>query len=124
MELGYFFLLFFGGPAMSYESVVCVYSVSETVQETVTRDLITLSIDRDFGRFVEIQFGDQTQKVQYQILLENDPQNEASVNILQNLLVGDLESSAEFAAEAPSYAQISHGAHRVRCELVKSSNKN
>lgn len=103
---------------MRYESVVCSYSESETVKKTVSSPLMTISIDGDFGRFAEIQFGDETKKIQYQILLENDAKNVASVNILQNLLVGDLESSAEFSAEAPKYARIAQGAHSVRCELV------
>ena len=103
---------------MRYDSVICTYSESETVKKTVSQKLITISIDADFGRFAEIQFGDDTKRIQYQILLENDANNEASVNILQNFLIGDLESSAEFSADAPKYTRIAQGVHSVRCELV------
>ncbi|KYG61448.1 hypothetical protein AZI86_17195 [Bdellovibrio bacteriovorus] len=118
MILAFFLNLFLGSPALRYESVICTYSESETVKKTVSQKLITITIDADFGRFAEIQFGDDTKKIQYQILLENDANNEASVNILQNFLIGDLESSAEFSADAPKYTRIAQGAHSVRCELV------
>lgn len=102
-------------PVLAYLSMQCTYSIEGVVQKTVAKDLITLAIENDVGRFVEIQFGDAEKKIQYQILLENDPQDSEAINVLQNFLVEELESSSELLAVRPKNFRVSQGAHRVSC---------
>jgi hypothetical protein len=81
---------------------------------------MTVTIDQDLARFAQIQFGDDKLQIQYQVLLENDAKTEGHINVLQNLLVGETENSVEFSQAAPASAEISQGAHAVRCELRKA----
>lgn len=108
-------------PALRYQGVECVYSISDKESKRLSQNLMTLVIETDLGRFAQLQFGDETLKIQYQILLENDTQVPGSVNVLQNLAVGELESSAEFSAQEPRYVRLAQGVHSVRCELKSTS---
>lgn len=105
---------------LRYRAVKCVYSISNKEQQTVNQDLMTITVEADLGRFAQIQFGDKDLKIQYQILLENHPEKPGTINVLQNLAVGELESSSEFAAPEPDYARLAQGIHSVRCELLKN----
>lgn len=78
---------------------------------------MTLTIDTHLGRFQQIQFGDEQAKIQYQILIEDDVDFEGHVLVLQNLQVGEQESSSEFSAKELKWVRIAQGQHSVRCNL-------
>ncbi|MNT87079.1 hypothetical protein D3C72_2274460 [compost metagenome] len=76
-------------------------------------------IEDRLGRFAQIQFGDEQKVIQYQLLIEDDLQMPKSKNVLvlQNLKVGELESSAEFSAKDVNWVRIGQGALSVTCNL-------
>lgn len=104
-------------PVLKYQGVSCRLSKDgEFVREKAVK-LMTLTIDTHLGRFQEIQFGDEQSKIQYQILIEDDVDSEGHVLVLQNLKVGELESSSEFSAKDLKWVRVAQGSHSVRCEL-------
>ncbi|UOF02871.1 hypothetical protein [Bdellovibrio reynosensis] len=104
-------------PVLKYSEVTCRLSVDEKVVKETTASLMTLVIEESLGRFAQIQFGDDTKKIQYQILIENSEKQKDAVNVLQNLMVGDAESSVEFSALTPNWVRVGHGNHSVACDL-------
>lgn len=120
-----FFLLspsfaFAAMPVLSFKSVQCSLSVDEKVVKTTESvPLMTLMVDDAIARFAQIQFGDAERKIQYQLLIEDDVKTKDAVLVLQNLMVGDLESSAEFSAKEPTWVRVRQGAYSVSCEVNK-----
>lgn len=110
---------FAGLSVLKYQSVSCQLLADGEVKKDMTSPLMTISIEDHLGRFAQIQFGDEQRKIQYQILIEDDvtrPQADQLV-VLQNLMVGSVESSFEFVTHEPSWTKISQGDIQVQCEL-------
>ncbi|MNL47148.1 hypothetical protein D3C87_1699160 [compost metagenome] len=107
------------GGNMNYKKAECSLTVDGSLVKTVNQPLMNLMIDDRTGRFAQIQFGDAQKVIQYQLLIENDLQNPSSQNVivLQNLRVGELESSSEFSAKDVNWLRIAQGAYSVTCNL-------
>ena len=101
--------------ALDYSRAECSYFVEDKLVETRALSLMALAIGEDSGRFVQVQFGSADAVVQYQLLFENDSKNVGHVLVLQNLLVGDSESSSEFSSRDVSFVRLRQGAHSVSC---------
>lgn len=121
-----FFLLVFlplgswaGIPSLNYKSITCHLLEGDKVVKEHTTKLMLLTIEDHLGRFAEIQFGDETQKIQYQLLIEDDTavKSAEAILVLQNLMVGQTESSSEFAAKEVSWVRIAQGTYSVSCDL-------
>ncbi|MNL77182.1 hypothetical protein D3C87_2033070 [compost metagenome] len=78
-----------------------------------------LQIDDGFGRFAQIQFGDENLKMQYQLLIEDDRAVEGNVIVLQNWLVGDHEVSEEISVEDVSLVAVANEGYSVKCNISK-----
>lgn len=104
-------------PVVSYKNIQCRYFVDEKLVKEHSQALMTLMIDDRMGRFAQIQFGDAQNKVQYQVLIEDDLKVNGAVLVLQNLLVDTLESSSEFSAKEVTWVRLSQGSHNVSCDL-------
>ena len=106
-------------PALKYKSADCTLMMDEKVVKQQSIQLMFLQIDSGFGRFAEVQFGDEKLPIQYQVLFEDDLANQATdhVLVLQNLKVGEVESSSEFSARDVKWLRIAQGAYSVRCEM-------
>lgn len=104
-------------PVLKYSEVTCGLSVDEKLVKEATASLMTLVIEESLGRFAQIQFGDDSKKIQYQILIENSDKQAGAVIVLQNLMVGEAESSVEFSAITPNWVRVGHGNHSVACDL-------
>lgn len=104
-------------PVLKYQSASCQFLKDDTIVSEKVVNLMTLTIDTHLGRFQQIQFGDEQAKIQYQILIEDDVDFEGHVLVLQNLQVGEQESSSEFSAKELKWVRIAQGQHSVRCNL-------
>lgn len=104
-------------PVLKYQGVSCRLLKDDEVVSERSVKLMTLTIDTHLGRFQEIQFGDEQAKIQYQILIEDDVESEGHVLVLQNLKVGELESSSEFSTKDLKWVRLAQGSHSVKCEL-------
>lgn len=85
--------------------------------------MMTLMIEEGFGRFVQLQFGDEKLKIQYQILIEDDTAYKipGPLVYLQNLMVGGVEVSSEFSAKDATWLRILNGEYAVNCDLNRKS---
>ena len=106
-------------PLWSFQSVSCGLSVDGDLKNEVTSALIPLTVDDHMGRFVELQLGDEKQKIQYQILIEDDVSVVAGdqLIVLQNLMVDGQESSSEFTTKDLNWCRISQGRLSVSCKI-------
>lgn len=104
-------------PVLKYQGVGCRLLKDDEVVSEKSLKLMTLTIDTHIGRFQEIQFGDEQTKIQYQILIEDDVDSVGHVLVLQNLKVGELESSSEFSTKDLKWVRLAQGSHSVKCEL-------
>jgi len=106
-------------PALKYKTADCTLMNDSKVVKQQSVAMMFLQIDSGFGRFAELQLGDDKLPIQYQIFIEDDLSNQATdhVLILQNLKVGDVESSSEFSGRDVKWLRIAQGAFSVRCEL-------
>lgn len=115
-------LVWAGGlPVLAYQGVTCRLTREDQVIREVSSQLMTLTIEDHLGRFVELRLGDEENKIQYQILIEDDvnAKNQDSVLVLQNLMVGATESSSEFSAKELTWLRIRQGMYSVDCDLKK-----
>lgn len=105
-------------PVLNYKNVECQLRVDGQLVKEQSQPLMTLIIEDSIGRFVQIQFGDEQKKIQYQLLIENAPATtDGAVLVLQNLMVDKLESSSEFSAKDVTWVRIAQGTHSVSCTL-------
>ena len=105
--------------AITFKSISCQLSQDGQTLREVTQPLMLLQIDDGFGRFAQIQFGDENLKMQYQLLIEDDRAVDGNVIVLQNWLVGDHEVSEEVSvADVTSVAAANEG-YSVKCDISK-----
>lgn len=106
-------------PVLNYKNITCRLVVDGVLVKEQSQSLMTLMIEERLGRFVQIQFGDEQKTIQYQILIEDDVNSPVadSVLILQNLMIGELESSSEVSAKEVTWIRIAQGTHSVSCDL-------
>lgn len=114
-------------PVLNYKNVECKLFVDGKLVKEQSQPLMTLIIEDSLGRFAQIQFGDEQKKIQYQLLIENAPAKsenglslvatDGAVLVLQNLMIGTLESSSEFTAKDVTWVRIAQGTHSVSCDL-------
>ncbi|WP_374078275.1 hypothetical protein [Bdellovibrio bacteriovorus] len=114
-------------PVLNYKNIECQLRVDGKLVKEQSQPLMTLIIEDSIGRFVQIQFGDEQKKIQYQLLIENAPatsesgltvaSTDGSVLVLQNLMVDKLESSSEFTAKDVTWVRIAQDTHSVSCTL-------
>ena len=102
---------------LPYKKANCQLSFGEKVIKEVETDLIPIRVDEHLGRFVQIQFGDQKQHLQYQILIEEDIEIPGNVLVLQTWQVGKYETTNEFSALAVSWLRISGYDYSVKCKV-------
>lgn len=105
--------------AVTYKSVSCQLSQDGQTPREVTQPLMLLQIDDGFGRFAQIQFGDENLKMQYQLLIEDDRAVDGNVIVLQNWLVGDHEVSEEVSVEDVSSIAVVNEGYSVKCSISK-----
>lgn len=105
--------------AVTYKSVKCELTHGDKVVSALTSPMMPLMIEETLGRFVELQFGTQKLKIQYQLLLEDDLENAGNIIVLQNLLVGKNEVSAEFSTQEISWVRTAGQDYSVKCEILK-----
>nr|BFD58675.1 hypothetical protein CKG001_07820 [Bdellovibrio sp. CKG001] len=81
--------------------------------------MMNIVIDQEYGKFIQIQFGDESTLIQYQLLIENDPEASVpgSMIFLQNLKVGERESSQEFSAQQVNWVRTTNEGYMVQCNL-------
>lgn len=106
----------------SYKSVKCVLSYGEKVVGEVKSSMMAVQVEETIGRFVQIQFElpkGQKQLVQYQLFLEDDLKIAGNIIVLQNLLVGKNEVSAEFTASELHWVRAAGHDYSVTCEIFK-----
>lgn len=112
----------------SYKSVKCELTYGEKVVSTVSRAMMAVQVEETIGRFVQIQFEqaggvgvtpNQKQLVQYQLFLEDDLKIAGNIIVLQNLLVGKNEVSAEFTASELNWVRAAGHDYSVKCEILK-----
>lgn len=112
----------------SYKSVKCVLSYGEKVVKEVSSPMMAVQVEETIGRFVQIQFQQasaasvplkQNQLVQYQLFLEDDLKIAGNIIVLQNLLVGKNEVSAEFTASELNWVRVAGQDYSVKCEILK-----
>ncbi len=116
-------LVWAGGlPVLAYQSISCRLSKEDQVVKEMSSSLMTLTIEDHLGRFAQFQLGDEELKIQYQILIEDDAsvKTHDSVLVLQNLLVGSVESSSEVSARDLTWLRIRQGDYSVDCDLKKN----
>ena len=107
-------------PTFSFKSVECVLKKDDVVTLEFNQALMMLQIDSDFGRFAQVRLKDGETEVQYQVLIEDDLKVPGAVIVLQNLMVGELESSSEVSAKEPTWLRIRQGVYAVECALKKT----
>jgi len=105
--------------AVTYKTVKCELTRGNKVVSAAEGALMPLLIEENVGRFVQIQFGDQKLKIQYQLLIEDDLKNAGNIIVLQNLLVGKNEVSAEFSASDLNWVRTAGQDYSVKCEIFK-----
>jgi hypothetical protein len=105
--------------ASSYKTVKCELTRGDKVVSVVGSPMMPLVIEETIGRFVEIQFGTQKLRIQYQLLIEDDLKNAGNIIVLQNLLVGKNEVSAEFSAPDVNWVRTAGQDYSVKCEIFK-----
>lgn len=81
--------------------------------------MMTIRTEEAYAKFSQIQFGDDSVKIQYQLLIEDDLSSKAegSLIFLQNLMVGDKESSQEFSGQKVNWVRATNEGVAVHCEL-------
>jgi hypothetical protein len=106
-------------PTLKFKAVDCTLAVDNLIVKSVTGDLMSLVVDDHIGRFAQLQLGDDKNKIQYQILIEDDLKDKKSdkVIVLQNLMVNDLESSSEFSTSDLSWVRLRQGLYSVSCDV-------
>jgi hypothetical protein len=105
--------------AIKYQSVNCKFLKNGEVKKEINAPLMKISIEAHLGRFAQLHFDDEQRRIQYQILIEDhfsQTQTEQLL-VLQNLKVGEVESSFEFVAHELNWTKISQGEVQVQCEL-------
>ncbi|MFS4460975.1 hypothetical protein [Bdellovibrio sp. HCB2-146] len=105
--------------AVIFKSVACQISQNNQMLREVTQPLMLLQIDDGFGRFAQIQFGNENLKMQYQLLIEDDSAVKGNVIVLQNWLVGEREVSEEVSVEDVSSVAVANEGYSVKCEISK-----
>ena len=81
--------------------------------------MMPLAIEENIGRFVQLQLGNPKLKIQYQLLIEDDLKIAGNIIVLQNLLVGKNEVSAEFSAPETNWVRTAGQDYSVKCEIFK-----
>lgn len=107
-------------PAFSFKTVDCVLKKEDVVVLEFAQPLMMLQIDEGFGRFAQVRLNDGGTEVQYQVLIEDDLKVQGAVVVLQNLMVGQAESSSEFSAKEPTWLRIRQQDYAVECALKKT----
>ncbi|MNL10029.1 hypothetical protein D3C87_1308170 [compost metagenome] len=105
--------------AVTYKTVKCELTHGDKVVKAVESTMMPLVIEENIGRFIQLQLGDQKLKIQYQLLLEDDLKNAGNIIVLQNLLVGKNEVSAEFSASELKWVRTVGQDYSVKCEIFK-----
>ena len=105
--------------AVTYKKAKCELSHGEKVVNSAEGVLMPLLIEENVGRFVQLQLGDQKLKIQYQLLIEDDLKIAGNIIVLQNLLVGKNEVSAELSTPEVSWLRIAGQDYSVKCEISK-----
>jgi hypothetical protein len=105
--------------AVTYKSVKCELTHGDKIVKTVESTLMPLMIEENVGRFAQLQLGTQKLKIQFQLLIEDDLKNAGNIIVLQNLLVGKNEVSAEFSASELKWVRTAGQDYSVKCEIFK-----
>lgn len=105
--------------AVTYKKAKCDISHGDKIVSSAEGVLMPLLIEENVGRFVQLQLGDQKLKIQYQLLIEDDLKIAGNIIVLQNLLVGKNEVSAEFSAPELNWVRIAGQDYSVKCEISK-----
>ncbi|WP_374001885.1 branched-chain amino acid aminotransferase [Bdellovibrio bacteriovorus] len=81
--------------------------------------MMNIVIDKEYGKFIQIQFGDENLPIQYQLLIENDPESPVSGSLifLQNLKVGEREATQEFSGQQVNWVRTTNEGYMVQCNL-------
>jgi uncharacterized protein YehS (DUF1456 family) len=113
--------------AVTYKKAKCELSHGEKVVSVTEGALMPLLIEENVGRFVQLQLDSQMPnqmpnqklKIQYQLLIEDDLKIAGNIIVLQNLLVGKNEVSAEFSAPDVNWVRAAGQDYSVKCEIFK-----
>ena len=105
--------------AVTYKKAKCDLSRGDKIVSSAEGVLMPLLIEENIGRFVQLQLGDQKLKIQYQLLIEDDLKIAGNIIVLQNLLVGKNEVSAEFGAPELNWVRIAGQDYSVKCAISK-----
>lgn len=102
-----------------FQKVDCKLMSDGVVLKEHSQYMMNITTGDDYAKFVQIQFGDDTSVIQYQLLIEKDlsPAVEGSLIVLQNLKVGEKESSQEFSAQKINWLRTTNEGYVVHCEL-------
>lgn len=84
--------------------------------------MMNIVIDQEYGKFIQIQFGDENLPIQYQLLIENDLESAVpgSMIFLQNLKVGEREATQEFSGQQVNWVRTTNEGYTVQCNLPES----
>lgn len=103
-----------------FQKVDCKLMSDGVVLKEHSQYMMNITTGDDFAKFAQIQFGDDAVGViQYQLLIEKDLASsvEGSLIVLQNLKVGEKESSQEFSAQKVNWLRTTNEGYVVLCEL-------
>lgn len=101
------------------QKVECRLSNDGVVLKEREAYMMNIVIDQEYGKFIQIQFGDENTVIQYQLLIENDPEAKVagSMIFLQNLKVGEREATQEFSGQQVNWVRTTNEGYMVQCNL-------
>lgn len=83
--------------------------------------MMNIRTDLGYAKFSQIQFGDEAMKIQYQLFIEDDIHGviPESLIFLQNLMIGETESSVEISGQKVSWVKSTLKGFAVQCDLAE-----
>lgn len=104
-----------------YQKIDCRLLNDGVVLKTQSEYMMNVKTDIGYAKFSQIQFGDAELKIQYQLFIEDDINGAIpdSLIYLQNLMIGETESSVEISGQKVSWVKSTLKGFSVQCELAE-----
>lgn len=104
-----------------FQKIDCNLLKDGVVLKEHSEYMMNVSTEQAAAKFSQIQFGDAELKIQYQLFIEDDLSGAAPGMLiyLQNLMVGDLESSVEVSSQQARWVSSTLKEYSVQCELAE-----
>lgn len=104
-----------------YGTVACGFYEKDKLLQKFEAGLITILVDDHYARFRQVRIVVNGLQVQYQILIEETKTTaqDGQIQLLQNLMINDKETTLDEPAKDLSQIGTQNGDYQVKCLIKK-----